>query len=257
MEWIEGCKLSDKECLRRRGINPRSVALTLLDVFSEMTLEHGFIHGDPHPGNLLVVPVPIEERRSWFWRLLSFQWRTPFQLVLLDHGRCLRMDDETRREYCALWCGLIKGDEEGAIASATRMCHGSVGGQLLPKVLYRPFDKTTRSQLRGETTFSEVLEMLKDAPQDLVDALRIIAVVRHVAAALADIKSDRLVLSFEPSIQFLYRPYIEGSHAWDGLSLTTSTRRLEFRVRLKLIIMRIRVWLRDASYSWHLFMQLE
>lgn len=58
MEWIEGCKLSDKSCLRRHGINPRSVALTLLDAFSEMTLVHGFIHGDPHPGNLLVIPTP-------------------------------------------------------------------------------------------------------------------------------------------------------------------------------------------------------
>ena len=64
MEWIDGCKLSDCQCLRRRGINPRSVALTLVDAFSEMTLIHGFIHGDPHPGNLLVIPTPYPQLQS-------------------------------------------------------------------------------------------------------------------------------------------------------------------------------------------------
>lgn len=58
MEWMEGCKLSDRRCLIHHGINPRSVALTLLDAFSEMTMVHGFIHGDPHPGNLLILPTP-------------------------------------------------------------------------------------------------------------------------------------------------------------------------------------------------------
>lgn len=141
MEWIEGCKLSDKQGLRQLGINPRSVALTLLDAFSEMTLIHGFIHGDPHPGNLLVIPLPMELRKNWLWRLITFQWRTPFQLVLLDHGRYLQMDQETRRVYCELWYSLIKGDQDRAIKAATSLCHGQKGGHLLPRVLYRPFDK--------------------------------------------------------------------------------------------------------------------
>ena len=57
MQWIEGCKVSDKDCLKDHRINPRSVALSLVDAFSEMTLVHGFVHGDPHPGNVLVKPL--------------------------------------------------------------------------------------------------------------------------------------------------------------------------------------------------------
>lgn len=57
MEWINGCKVTDKNSLIAQGINPRHVALKLIDLYSEMVLVHGFIHGDPHPGNLLAAPV--------------------------------------------------------------------------------------------------------------------------------------------------------------------------------------------------------
>ena len=263
MEWIDGCKLSDGQCLRRRGINPRSVALTLVDAFSEMTLIHGFIHGDPHPGNLLVIPIPyvpsislfdiqpihpfsFEKRQHWLWRFLSFQWRTPFQLVLLDHGHYLEIDHDTRRDYCELWCSLVQGDQRSAIEAATRMCHDASGGRLLPNVLYRPFDQRTRRNLRSSMSMADVVHLLKSAPQTLVDALRIVAVVRHVATALADIKADR--------------PYIEAMHAWNGLLLEDKMEanfriawRVEFRVKLHLWIMRLAMWLRDISYSWELF----
>lgn len=133
----------------------------------------------------------LERRRNWFWRLFSFQWRTPFQLVLLDHGRYLEMDHETRLGYCELWCSLVRGDQRRAIEAATQICHGDSGGRLLPNVLYRPFDRQTRQSIKMELNLSELIQVLHTAPQSLVDALRIMAVVRHVAAALADVKSDR------------------------------------------------------------------
>ena len=112
-------------------------------------------------------------------------------MVLLDHGRYLEMDHATRVDYCELWCSLVRGDQSSAIEAATRMCHGDSGGRLLPKVLYRPFDRRTRQSLRSDTSIADLISILHTAPQTLVDALRIVAVVRHVAAALADIKSDR------------------------------------------------------------------
>lgn len=32
------------------------VARALVEVFAEMIFVHGFVHGDPHPGNILVSP---------------------------------------------------------------------------------------------------------------------------------------------------------------------------------------------------------
>lgn len=37
------------------GLNVQ-IAKTLVELFSEMIFIHGFVHGDPHPGNILVSP---------------------------------------------------------------------------------------------------------------------------------------------------------------------------------------------------------
>ena len=58
MEWIEGCKVNDQAALLQASIRPQDVAVLLLDAFAEMTYVHGFVHGDPHPGNILVRPAP-------------------------------------------------------------------------------------------------------------------------------------------------------------------------------------------------------
>jgi predicted unusual protein kinase regulating ubiquinone biosynthesis (AarF/ABC1/UbiB family) len=58
MEFVDGVKITDREGLERLGIDPSDVAKVLIVAFSEMLLEHGFFHADPHPGNLLVAPGP-------------------------------------------------------------------------------------------------------------------------------------------------------------------------------------------------------
>ena len=58
MEWIEGCRVNDQTALLQASIRPQDVAVLLLDAFAEMTYVHGFVHGDPHPGNILVRPAP-------------------------------------------------------------------------------------------------------------------------------------------------------------------------------------------------------
>jgi aarF domain-containing kinase len=35
---------------------PFQVAKVLIELFGEMIFVHGFVHGDPHPGNILVSP---------------------------------------------------------------------------------------------------------------------------------------------------------------------------------------------------------
>ena len=62
MEWVEGCRANDQESMQQASIRPKDVAVLLLDVFAEMTYVHGFVHADPHPGNILVRPAPHQGR---------------------------------------------------------------------------------------------------------------------------------------------------------------------------------------------------
>ncbi|KAK4411911.1 AarF domain-containing protein kinase [Sesamum angolense] len=88
IEWLFLVKLvNDLEFLHRMGISPLEVAKALVDVFAEMIFVHGFLHGDPHPGNILVSP----------------QGPIGFSLVILDHGIYKQLSEDFRKTYCRLW----------------------------------------------------------------------------------------------------------------------------------------------------------
>ncbi|KAL1215204.1 putative ABC1 protein [Cardamine amara subsp. amara] len=91
MQFCKGFKVDDVESLKSTNVSPAKVAKVLVEVFAEMIFVHGFIHGDPHPGNILVSP----------------EGQNGFSLVLLDHGNCKTLDEGFRRDFCRLWEALI------------------------------------------------------------------------------------------------------------------------------------------------------
>ncbi|KAG7585937.1 UbiB domain [Arabidopsis thaliana x Arabidopsis arenosa] len=91
MQFCKGFKVDDVESLKSTNVSPEKVAKVLVEVFAEMIFVHGFIHGDPHPGNILVSPGG----------------QNGFSLVLLDHGNCKTLGEAFRRDFCRLWEALI------------------------------------------------------------------------------------------------------------------------------------------------------
>uniref|UniRef100_A0A8C3BP92 AarF domain containing kinase 5 n=1 Tax=Cairina moschata TaxID=8855 RepID=A0A8C3BP92_CAIMO len=69
-DYCEGCKITNVEGIRRQGLGLQDAADKLIRVFAEQIFYTGFIHADPHPGNVLVRRGPDGKA----------------QLVLLDHG---------------------------------------------------------------------------------------------------------------------------------------------------------------------------
>ncbi|KAK2998584.1 hypothetical protein RJ639_024153 [Escallonia herrerae] len=96
MQFCRGNKVDDLEFMKEMRISPMKVAKALVEVFAEMIFVHGFLHGDPHPGNILVSP----------------EGPNGFSLVLLDHGIYKQLDEDFRRNYCELWKALILLDSE-------------------------------------------------------------------------------------------------------------------------------------------------
>lgn len=95
MEFCRGRKVDDLDFMKQRGISEVKVAKTLAEVFAEMIFVHGFVHGDLHPGNILVSP---EGKNGGFC------------LVLLDFGICKQLDEDFRLKYCELWEALVVMD---------------------------------------------------------------------------------------------------------------------------------------------------
>lgn len=56
MEYMEGARVTDDKLLFECNIDQPEIARTLLDAYVQQLLLYGFIHVDPHPGNLLIQP---------------------------------------------------------------------------------------------------------------------------------------------------------------------------------------------------------
>lgn len=59
MDWLEGTKLDTiktKEALASAGFDPEAFGRSMLHLQLSMSYEHGFVHGDTHPGNIILLP---------------------------------------------------------------------------------------------------------------------------------------------------------------------------------------------------------
>jgi predicted unusual protein kinase regulating ubiquinone biosynthesis (AarF/ABC1/UbiB family) len=97
MEFMEGIKVTDREALIGAGIEPGAVARLINDAYAEQILATGLLHGDPHPGNLLVQPGP--------------------RLVLLDHGLTIPVPASLGRALARAVAALGRGDFEAVLAA--------------------------------------------------------------------------------------------------------------------------------------------
>ena len=54
-------RLNDKAAMEGMGLNPREVMDLAISAMSAMTFSWGFVHCDPHPGNILVRKHPTKK----------------------------------------------------------------------------------------------------------------------------------------------------------------------------------------------------
>lgn len=98
MEFLEGGEVTDRKYVSDNGINPRVVSQRLSTLYSEMIFVEGFVHCDPHPGNILV------RRKS--------SGSDP-EIILLDHGLYTTLPEKFRHAYSNLWISIINADQVG------------------------------------------------------------------------------------------------------------------------------------------------
>lgn len=70
MEFVEGGQVNDVKYMINNGINPFEVSDKLGLLYAEMIFHKGYVHSDPHPGNILVNKLHNGEA----------------SIILLDHG---------------------------------------------------------------------------------------------------------------------------------------------------------------------------
>jgi len=85
LEDVYAIKITDYAAISAAGIARGEVATKLLDTYLKQIFEDGFVHADPHPGNLFVQPLPGADGEPMRW-----------QLTFVDFGMTARVPESLR-----------------------------------------------------------------------------------------------------------------------------------------------------------------
>lgn len=77
------------------GVSLAEVMTTMIDLFSAQLFIYGFVHCDPHPGNIFIRRLPSGSP----------------QLVLIDHGLYITLNPTFRRQYSQFWKAILTFDD--------------------------------------------------------------------------------------------------------------------------------------------------
>ncbi|KAG0196368.1 hypothetical protein BGX28_010229 [Mortierella sp. GBA30] len=98
---MNGSRIDDLAYLNANNIKISEVSKEMARTFSQMIYKDGFLHCDPHPGNVMIRPKPSKSPSH-----------RNFEVVLLDHGLYRELSPEFRLDYAKLWTAIMASDEE-------------------------------------------------------------------------------------------------------------------------------------------------
>ena len=164
MEFVRGIKITDREALIVAGIDPGAVARLLNELYAEQIFRLGILHGDPHPGNILVQPGP--------------------RIVLLDHGLTVEVPIALRRALGDMVRALAAGDLE-ALADALGRAGIPDARSLDVEVLLRVGSILLRGdQPPRDAYIARLSTVLNELPLDLILIGRAFALLHGVTRQL-------------------------------------------------------------------------
>ncbi|KAJ9579951.1 hypothetical protein L9F63_004424, partial [Diploptera punctata] len=188
-EFIDGTKVNEVENLKRQGFSLADIDRKLIVAFSEQIFHTGFVHADPHPGNVLIRKGP----------------RGKSEVVLLDHGLYEYVPSKVRQSLCRFWKATVLNDQVEMKKQALDLGVEDYC-QLAEILTQRPFTgkeiklkiKLTEQDMKYMTAvarnkFDKIMSALKAMPRTLLLVTRNLNTVRAIARDHND-PVDRFVI---------------------------------------------------------------
>jgi predicted unusual protein kinase regulating ubiquinone biosynthesis (AarF/ABC1/UbiB family) len=195
MEDVTSIKISDFAALEAAGISRKAVAERLMDTYLKQVFEHFFFHADPHPGNLFIYPLPVDDVEKY----IKAGGGRPFYLIFIDFGMTGRLTREIAsgmvdtlnavimrdpvklvRSYNELGF-ILPGADLDRIVEAAQAAFNEVWGMSLTEI--RDMDFNRAANLAGE--FSDLIKSMPFyLPQDFIYLGRTISILSGMATQL-------------------------------------------------------------------------
>ncbi|KAL4234953.1 putative aarF domain-containing protein kinase 5 [Mactra antiquata] len=177
-EYIDGCKVSDVDGIRKLGLSLNDVDQKLVQCFSDQIFLTGFVHADPHPGNVFVRQGKDNKA----------------EVVLLDHGLYDHLQPAHREYLCKLYKAIIMRNEDemetyshllGVKDRVNLFCEILIQKPMLNRqTLFLPC-KLTEKEIEhmksvAANHFDQIMEVLKSIPREMLLIIRNMNTVRAI-----------------------------------------------------------------------------
>lgn len=213
MEFCDGGKVDDLPYMKSHKISSDEIAHKLGLLYSEMIFVNGYVHCDPHPGNILVRRDP----------------GNGVEVVFLDHGLYQTLSNEFRIDYCKMWQSLIESDLEGIKQSSKKLGVEEMYGLLACILTARSWDVVTTGIDQGPVTddeaelirvnaatyVTEITELLNRVPRQLLLLLKTNDLLRSIDYRLNTSATSRSFITMSRCcIRAVTKKRLENCHGW-------------------------------------------
>ena len=140
------------------GLSLKDIMTTMIDLFSAQMFLWGWVHCDPHPGNIFIRRLPSGNP----------------ELVLIDHGLYIHMKPEFRHQYSLFWKSLLTFDNR-TIQEIVESWGVNNADIFASATLMRPYtggDNSTSGEIKKGLTGKQQAERAYEAQQKMRKGIR-------------------------------------------------------------------------------------
>lgn len=244
-EFIDGCKISNKDAIKKMGLSLYDVDQKLCRAFADQIFLSGFVHADPHPGNVFI-------RKDV---------KGQAQLVLLDHGLYDKLTQDDRQSLCSLYKAIVLNKEDNmqkfskalGVDDHDVFCEILVQRPVSRSSTYLPSHMTKEDlkhmQYMAQKHFDKIMQVLKDMPRPIILIIRNMNTIRAICQEHGNL-IDRYGIMAKSAIRGARKFGIQ-DFSWTGrikawLEMMNYDFRIKaenFKIWIGIVYLRILVWL--------------
>ena len=191
MEFIGGARLDDLKYIDGHHISRSEVCGCLAHIFNNMIFQSGFVHCDPHHGNIAIRYLDKPKNGH------------NFEIVLYDHGLYRTIPNQMKVDYAKFWLALIdkKQNEMKIYGKKFAKIDDEHFPLFAAAITGRDFDHALSGDLEGKRT-NEEMEKMKDAMMSdgmVLSLMSLLATVPRIVLLI--LKTNDLVRHLDESLQ--------------------------------------------------------
>ncbi|XP_016956253.1 uncharacterized aarF domain-containing protein kinase 5 [Drosophila biarmipes] len=192
LEWMDGCKINDLKTIEKEKLSLRDIDVKLFETFAEQIFYTGFVHADPHPGNIFVRKNSKSGRAD---------------IILLDHGLYEELPQNVRGPLCEFWEATVLRDEAKMQVAAQKI--GIADYMRFAEVLFQQPIRNRGGSIRGKLSqedidhmqeiarnnFEHIMGTLKEMPRSMLFVVRNLNTVRAISHQHGDVVNRPRVMA--------------------------------------------------------------